>query len=156
MRNMGRKQRHARGPSSRPVQVGEEVRRALGEMVESGAIKDPRLGQASMLTITDVRMTPDLKLARVYVSVYPDEPAILKTVMDGLTRAGGQMQKGLAHRLRLRFTPRLEFHLDKSIAQGAHIEGLLRSIQQEREQSDLSDAVISTSTEATNSGEDEP
>jgi ribosome-binding factor A len=113
--------------SSRPIQVGEAVRQAIGTMLSEGAIKDPRLSSA-MVTVTDVEMTPDLKLARVYVSVFPEDDELMKGVIKGLRSAANHIKRELSARLELRYTPTLSFGFDKSIAQGARIEALIHEI----------------------------
>ncbi len=130
---MGKRKKQA-GPSARVVQVGEQVRHALSEMVLEGAIKDPRVHAAQIVTITDVAMTPDLRVARVYVSVFPDDEELQVGVLAGLTSAAGATQRDIADRLRLRFTPRLSFFADDSIKNGAHINALLAEIRQDEEQ----------------------
>lgn len=104
------------------------MQHALGEMILDGSVKDPRLGEASMVTITDVEMSPDLKLARVHVSVYPEDEAVVARVFEGLSAAAPQLKRELADRLRLRFTPELLFSRDDSIARGMRIDSLLKEI----------------------------
>jgi ribosome-binding factor A len=116
------------GPSARPVQVGEQVRQVLSDVLRDGALKDPRIEQASLVTVTEVAMTPDLKTARVFVSIYGEEPAAAE-VLEGLNAASGAAQRQIADRLKLRFTPKVEFRRDESIAYGAKIEAILQEIQ---------------------------
>ena len=120
------------GPSARPVQVGEQIRQCLSEMLLEGSIKDHRLAAASMVTVTEVRMTSDLRLGRVLVSVFPDEEAVVLEVFAGLASATGQIKREIGKRLRLRFTPELRFLVDDSMAYGARIEAVLREIEAER------------------------
>lgn len=119
-----------RSSGQRPIQVGEAVRQALAEMLVDGSVKDPRLGTA-LLTITDVEMTPDLRLARIFFSVFPDDDDTLRAILKGLKSAAREMKRGVGARVGLRFTPTLEFRLDPSVAQGARIETLLREIRDE-------------------------
>lgn len=116
---------------ARPTQVGEQMRQALSTMLLEGAIKDPRVKEASIVTVTDVSMTPDLKQARVYVSIFPDDAEVQKNVIDGLESASGATQREVAARLQLRFTPKVRFFADSSIREGAKIEALLRDIRDE-------------------------
>lgn len=124
---MGRGKKRT-GPSARPVQVGEQVRQVLSDVLRDGALKDPRIEQASLVTVTEVEMTPDLKTARVYVSIYGEEPGAAE-VLEGLNAASGAAQRQIADRLKLRFTPKVEFRRDASIAYGAKIEAILQEIQ---------------------------
>ncbi len=126
---MARKKRSAGG--ARPIKVGEQVRQALAEMLREGVFKDPRLETASLVTITEVKMTPELKLGRVYVSVYGADDA--GAVIEGLNSAAKTAQREIGARLKLRHTPKLEFARDDSIAYGAKIEALLQDIHREDE-----------------------
>ncbi|MCK6547126.1 30S ribosome-binding factor RbfA, partial [Myxococcota bacterium] len=117
-----------RQASARVIQVGEGIKEALSELLGDGSIKDPRVS-SGMVTLTGVDMTPDLRLARVYFSAFPDES--IPEVLRGLRSAAPQMRRALGARLALRFTPDLSFHVDESIAKGAHIEALLREIRDE-------------------------
>ena len=123
--------KRARGPSSRPVQVGEQIRQCLSEMLMEGAVKDQRLTEAPMVTITEVRMTNDLRLGRVLVSVFPDDEDTVASVFAGLGAQRFAIKKEISRRLRLRFTPELRFLVDDSMAYGAKIEALLREINAE-------------------------
>lgn len=122
---------------ARPVQVGEQIRQCLGEMLLEGAVKDTTFvaaaAEASIVTVTEVRMTNDLRLARVLVSVFPDDEAVVLKVFEGLGSAKGEIKRELGQRLRLRFTPELRFLVDDSMAYGAKIEALLKEIEAERE-----------------------
>lgn len=115
------------GVPARAVQVAEQIRQALGLMLGDGSIKDPRLG-AALVTVTDVEMTPDLREACVFVSVFPEDAPVLTEVFAGLKSASGEIRRQLGGRLRMRFTPSLEFRFDGSILEGHKIESLLREI----------------------------
>ncbi len=127
---MGRNKKHT-GPSSRPVQVGEQLRQVLAEILRDGGVKDPRVYAVEMVTFTGVDMTPDLKTARVFVSFYSEDEEAIAKVMAGLNDRAAPIQREVARRLKLRFTPKLEFKRDSSIAYGAKIEALLKDIQPE-------------------------
>ncbi|MBK8013801.1 MAG: 30S ribosome-binding factor RbfA [Deltaproteobacteria bacterium] len=129
------KKKPQRGAGGRPVQVGELVRQTLSEVLHEGHIKDPRLERASLVTITGVDMSPDLKLARCFVSIFPDDKATIEDVLDGLGSASNEMKRMLSARTGLRFTPHLRFDYDGSIANGARMEALLRDVvEQDRGQ----------------------
>ena len=119
-----------RGGGARPIQVGEQVRFALAEMLRDGVLKDPRLSSESLVTVTEVKMTQDLKIARAYVSIYGSDG---DDVIDGLNDAAKTVQRELADRLELRYTPKVEFARDTSIEYGAKIEKLLKDIDREDE-----------------------
>lgn len=89
----------------------------------AGELKDPRI--AGMVTVTEVRVSPDMKQARIYVSVLGGE-AEQKSTMQGLEAACGFVRHELAERLRLRRAPEMSFVLDHSEEYGQRIEALLR------------------------------
>ena len=89
----------------------------------AGELKDPRL--ACLATVTEVRVSPDLKHARVYVSVAGDE-AEQDAALEGMVAASGFIRHELCERLQLRRTPELHFVLDRSEDYGRRIEDLLR------------------------------
>jgi ribosome-binding factor A len=115
--------------ASRPVQIAEQVKQVISTMLSDGSIKDPRIQSAGLVTITDVEMTPDLKLARVFLSIFPEDVKVMKDVMKGLRSASNVIKRGLHDRLELRFTPEITFAIDTSVATGARIETILREIK---------------------------
>ncbi|MCB9653722.1 MAG: 30S ribosome-binding factor RbfA [Deltaproteobacteria bacterium] len=122
------KKKPSRSGGGRPVQVGELVRQTLSEVLHEGRIKDPRLDKASLVTLTGVDMSPDLKMARCFVSIFPDDAVTVADVLEGLGSASNEMKRILSARTGLRFTPQLRFDYDGSIANGARIEALLRDV----------------------------
>jgi ribosome-binding factor A len=111
-------------PSYRTDQVGEQVREEIMSIIRRD-LKDPRIG---FVSITAVRMSPDLRQARVRVSVMgtPDEQ---KASIDGLVSARGLIRHELGRRLQnLRFSPELRFELDPSIEYAVHIDKLLKEV----------------------------
>ncbi len=90
-------------------------------------MRDPRLG---FVTVTDVEITPDLRLAHIYVSVMGGDEEE-KQALAGLKSAAGFFRHELGGALSLRFIPELSFRLDKSLEQGLHIDQLLDSLQSE-------------------------
>ena len=109
-------------PGHRHERVAEEIRHELGIMV-AGELKDPRI--AGLVTITEVRVTPDLKHARVFVSVMGNE-AEQKSTIKGLTAASGYIRHELTERIQLRRAPEIHFILDHSEEYSQRIEELLR------------------------------
>ena len=109
--------------SNRIGRINEEVQRELSELIRS--LKDPRV--QTMLSITRVDTTSDLRYAKVYVSVL--EEAREKEAMKGLKSAGGWLRRELGQRLQLRYTPELQFFADDSIAHGAHILDMLHHVK---------------------------
>jgi ribosome-binding factor A len=106
----------------RHERVAGEMQQEISSML-AGELKDPRL--ALLATVTEVRLSPDMKQARVYVSVVGDE-AERASMLEGLTAASGFIRHELAERLQLRRTPDLHFVLDRSEEYGQRIDDLLR------------------------------
>lgn len=100
--------------------VNEAIREVLGEAITT-ELKDPRIG---FVTLTDVDTSPDLRTARVYVSVLGDEPEREQT-LEGLRSAHGFLQGKIASEMRMKRTPTLTFQYDESVDRGARISRLL-------------------------------
>jgi ribosome-binding factor A len=110
--------------SDRMRRVNEAVREVLSARIAEG-LKDPRIG---FVTVTSVDTSPDLRQARVYVSVLGDEFARQET-LAGLGSAHGVLQRSIARELRMKRTPTLEFIFDESIDRGMRISELLEEEQ---------------------------
>jgi ribosome-binding factor A len=110
--------------SYRTDQVGGQVRQEIMEIIRR-ELKDPRIG---FVSITQVRMSPDLRSARVRVSVLGDADQ-QQASLEGLNSAKGLIRHELGRRLEnLRFSPELHFELDPSIEYSVHISKRLREI----------------------------
>ena len=113
--------------------INEEIQRELSNQIRR--VKDPRV-QQSMVSITAVDTTGDLRYSKIYVSCLNKEDE--KQVMRGLRSASGFLRRELGAALKLRYTPELIFELDESIKTGAHILDVLRSLDiKEGEDDDL-------------------
>jgi ribosome-binding factor A len=112
--------------SGRMRRVDEAVRQVLADAL-AAELKDPRVG---FVTVTDVTTSPDLRSARVYVSVLGDAAA-REASMDGLRHAHGYLQGRIASELHLRRTPTLEFRYDETTDRAARVERLLREHESE-------------------------
>ncbi len=116
----------AKGRGDRPVRVGERIREELS-MILQFKVKDPGL---THLTITEVRVTPDLKLARINYSVLgTDEDRRLAA--RALRRCNGFMRAEVGHALNMRYAPELTFFHDNGFAQVARIDHLLDMVAKE-------------------------
>lgn len=109
-------------PGIRHQRVAEEILHELGIMV-AGELKDPRI--EGLVTVTEVRVTPDLKHARVFVSVIGTETEQKRTIR-GLAAAVGYIRHQLTERIQLRRAPEIHFTLDHSEEYAQRIEELLR------------------------------
>jgi ribosome-binding factor A len=101
--------------------VDEAVRAVLSDAIAKD-VKDPRVG---FVTVTAVKTSPDLRHARVYVSVLGDEISRAAT-LQGLTSAHAFLQGRLASELRLKHTPALRFEYDESVARAARLTELMQ------------------------------
>jgi ribosome-binding factor A len=107
-------------PADRMRRVNEALREVLSARI-AGGLKDPRVG---FVTVTAVDTSPDLRHARVYVSVLGDEEERAET-MEGLESSRGFLQAGIARELRIKHTPALVFAHDEALERGMRISELL-------------------------------
>jgi ribosome-binding factor A len=113
--------------SRRTEQVGDEIQRVLGEVIQH-EVKDPRVG---FVTVTSVTVTPDLSRANVRLSILGDERQ-RKEAMRGLERARGFLRRRVGEEVVLRNVPELVLHLDTSLDHALRIQELLHDIDEER------------------------
>jgi len=109
--------------SMRATRVGEQMKKELGDIL-GRKLKDPRIG---FLTVTDVEVTGDLQIAKVYISVLGDEKKREET-LKGLAKAKGYIRSEIGNRIRLRKTPELHFEFDESVDYGNRIESLIAEL----------------------------
>jgi ribosome-binding factor A len=117
-------------PSRRIERINHLLRQEIADLL-TREVKDAALADA-MISITDVETSPDLHSAKVYFSVYGDEE-VVEAAVTHLKRASGFLHRNLKERLDLRYTPHLEFILDRSLARADRIMRLMRSIEEERQ-----------------------
>ena len=108
--------------SNRIGRINEEIQRELAALLRT--VKDPRVH--GLVSITHVETTPDLRYAKVYVSLLDRGDS--KEVIRGLKSAGGYLRRELGAALQLRYTPELQWQEDDSITRGAHMLDLLNSL----------------------------
>jgi ribosome-binding factor A len=113
---------------SRAERVGGHVQKAITEILQK-EISDPRL---EMVTITRVKLTSDLRIARIYFTLTGSKVA-LSDAKEGFKSACGFLKRNLARQLGLRYMPDLEFHYDDSYDHASQINAILRSIKEEDE-----------------------
>lgn len=121
--------------SNRIGRINEEIQRELADLIRN--LKDPRV--QTMLSITRVEATPDLRYAKVFVSVLEEEKS--KDAMKGLKSAAGWLRRELGSRLQLRYTPELVFTLDDSLKYGAHMYDLLSKLNISKDEDDGHDQI---------------
>lgn len=119
------------GPSQRQLRVGELVRRTLSDVLMRGDIHDPEL-QAMSITVGEVRVSPDLKVATAYV--VPLGGKGQDTVVKLLARNAGELRRAVSKSLTLKFAPELRFRLDETFDK---LDETRRLFSQEDVQRDL-------------------
>ena len=118
------------GPSQRQQRVAELVRHALSEVLSRGDIQDPVL-TSHVVTVPEVRMSPDLRLATAYVMPLGGQDE--GQVLDALDRNRKVLRQEVARRVALKFAPDLRFRRDETFDEAARIDALLRSERVQRD-----------------------
>ncbi len=112
----------------RVEKVQELIKQEVSQIILR-ELKDPRIG---FVTVTQVDVTGDLRMAKIYVSLMGSDEQV-KGSWEGLQAALGFIRREIGQRIRLRCTPEISFHLDKSLSYSAHIQELLSKIKAEDE-----------------------
>src|ERR1700727_1419650 len=121
---MPRHHQQSEGGSQRQLRVGEMIRHELADMLSRGDIHDPVI-EAHMITIPEVRMSPDLRLATIYVMPLGGRDA--EQVLEALDRNKRYVRGEIARRVNLKFAPEVRFRLDERFDEAERIEKLLRT-----------------------------
>lgn len=120
--------------SNRINRINEEIQKELSTLLRN--VKDPRVA-GTMISVTRVETTPDLRWAKVYVSFLEADRA--KEAMKGLKSAGGYLRRELGRTLNLRYTPEIAWALDDSITYGAHMLELINSLDTGADKDEVSE-----------------
>lgn len=123
-RNSRAGEAHSAGPSQRQLRVGELVRHKISELLSRGEIHDDVLGKY-VISVPEVRMSPDLRLATVYIMPLGGKDA--STIIAALDRNKRFIRGEVGHALNLKFAPDLRFRFDETFDEGARIDALLDS-----------------------------
>src|SRR6201994_4893679 len=118
------KKSSAPGGSQRQLRVGEQVRHAIADLLAQGSVHDADL-EGHIITVPEVRMSPDLKLATVYVMPLGGKDT--EIVLAALARNKKFLRGEVAHRVSLKFAPDLRFRIDDRFDEAERIEKLLRT-----------------------------
>ena len=119
---------------SRPERVGEEIRQAVS-LALAREVQDPRIG---FVTITRVKVSPDLQQVRLYYTTMGDEKSRKETAR-GLEAAKPSLRRSVAHQVRLRRVPELAFEYDRSVEHQDRVEQILLELAEERRARGLRD-----------------
>jgi ribosome-binding factor A len=112
------------GSSQRQLRVGELIRHELADMFSRGGIHDPVI-QVHMITVPEVRMSADLRLATIYIMPLGGRDE--KEVLDALDRHKRYVRGEIARRVNLKFAPEIRFRIDERFDEAERIEKLLRT-----------------------------
>lgn len=126
------------GPNNRIGRINDDIQLVLSELLRQ--IKDPRIADLQMISITRVDTTGDLRYAKVYLSIYGEFDE--KQLKKGLKSSAGWLRRELGARLSIRYVPELIFEIDYGLEYGAHINSLLSKIikdEAETESEEISD-----------------
>ncbi len=106
--------------------INEEVKREISTIIRN-EIKDPRL--TAMVSVTDVKVTKDLRYAKVFVSIFGKDEEEKNNTFLALKNASGYIRREIGQRINLRYNPQIIFQLDDSINYGIHIEQLIAKVK---------------------------
>jgi ribosome-binding factor A len=123
-------QQTEQGRNVRLLRVGEEIRHILAEVLMRGEVHDPVL-QTTPITVSEVRVSPDLRHATVFVEPLGGQNEA--EVIAALKKNAAYLKGEVGHKLRTKYTPQLKFLIDESFAEGDRIEALLRSAKVKRD-----------------------
>jgi ribosome-binding factor A len=121
---------HSSGPSQRQLRVGELIRHAMAEMLSRGDVHDPVI-EGHMITVPEVRMSPDLRLATIYVMPLGGKDEL--EVVAALERNKKFLRGEIAHRVNLKFAPEIRFRADERFDEAERIEKILRTPEVRRD-----------------------
>lgn len=113
-----------KAPSQRQLRVGEELRHVLAQLLGRGDLHDPSLAGKS-ITVSEVRTSPDMRHATVYVMPLGGEGDIVE-IVGALNHAAAYLSHEVGQRITMKFTPRLHFELDQVFGEAQRIENMLR------------------------------
>ena len=113
--------------SNRIRRISEEVKKAISVMLING-IKDPRI--TSMISVTDVEVTNDLRYAFVYISILGGDK---EDSLEGLNSARGYIRREVGRQVKLRYAPEIIFKIDDSIERGMYMDELIKSVNKGEE-----------------------
>ena len=126
----GHARESAKGPTQRALRAGELVRHALAEILARGEVHDSVI-ETHLITVPEVRMSPDLRVATVYILPLGGQDAAV--VLAALDRNKRYLRGEVAHRINLKFAPDIRFRIDECFDEAERIERLLRSPQVKRD-----------------------
>jgi ribosome-binding factor A len=117
-------------------QISEDIRAHVATLLVMGRLSDPRLRGA---TILEVKVSPDLQLARIYFSILGETAGQRTEAEKGFKSAAAFIRRSLGDALKLRYTPEIVFEYDETAAQAAHMNDILNQVRREREENEVAE-----------------
>jgi ribosome-binding factor A len=116
---------------SRTERVAQQLKREVSKILLT-EVRDPRIG---FLTVTNVKVSPDLRIAKVYYTILGDEK-LIQSAQEGLEKASGYIRKILAARMKIKFIPEIRFYFDHELTRRLKVEKILDQLKDETTESD--------------------
>lgn len=116
----------ASGPSQRQLRVGEQIRHIIAETLQRGHFHEETLLEAGKVTVTEVRMTPDLRHADIYVLSLGGED--MEAIIPALNESAQYFQKEINRKSQLKFTPKVKFRHDSSFENAQRLDQILSNL----------------------------
>jgi len=126
------KQKRKQPEGQRQLRVGEEIRHVISSALQHGGFDHPALMNASLITVTEVRIAPDLKNATVFAM--PLGGRAIEETMAALNEHAWFFQKEIAHQMSIKFTPKLVFKADETFEEADKIDRIIRDIHDEQDE----------------------
>jgi ribosome-binding factor A len=123
------KHRSKQPEGQRQLRVGEEIRHVISTALQHGGFSSPALMNSSLITVTQVKISPDLKNATVFVM--PLGGHNLEEILFALNAQAYAFQREIAHKMKIRFTPKLVFKSDETFGEAEKIDRILKQIHDE-------------------------
>lgn len=114
--------------TKRTRRIGNQIRQTLSEMVLRN-LRDPRIRRAGIVSVTHVEVSPDLRVAKVFLSATHEQPEARKAMVEGFRSAGRYLRGEVGRRLDLRRVPELRFELDDTLNQAWRLEQVLAEVK---------------------------
>ena len=127
--------KHSKSIPQRGLRVADQIQKDLSELI-AFELKDPRVG---MVTISEVKLTPDYAHAKIYFTMLKDDPDTVKNTLAGLQAAAGYLRNQLGKRLHIHTLPQLHFVHDTSTSRGLALSALIDQANATRAKDDVAD-----------------
>jgi ribosome-binding factor A len=127
-----KRHKSSQGPTQRQLRVGEQLKHIIAQTLQRGDFMHEELQQTALLTVTEVRPSPDMRQATAYIVTMGDKD--IEPVLKALNEEGFIFQKEIGRQMSMKFTPKVRFKFDDSFENSARINKLLYDIQEGRDE----------------------